>query len=241
MKKNFSLTIYVNILNIKKIEKDLNKEKDEKKKQIKTINKLNQALESKLQQPNIDIKKEENLKKIFKELEKEPAIGNHTWYPLIKSVLFHVLLNEIRKNNLDVFRIYLLTSAEVKDLVEELEKLLNEITNKLNLKFIKNIEVITPDKLDKCFLNGLDFNNIKHLELYAKKLSDDLLEKGYKDEDISVNITSGTVPVSLILTFLAISEARQIEYIHQKTKDLIVLPISPMTIFNLHASPKVIA
>jgi hypothetical protein len=150
----------------------------------------------------------------------------------------------------------------VKKFTEQFKEMLEIIKEKLEEKIIKKeleiknskdrtskkdseikpiIEVITPEKLDKCFLNGLDFNDINHLELYAKRLSDDLLAKGYKDEDIAVNVTGGTVPVSLILTFFAISESRQIEYIHQTTKDLIVLPISPMTVLNLHASPKVIA
>jgi hypothetical protein len=221
-----------------KIEKYLNKEKDEKKKQRETINKLYQALKSKLSQLNLDIK-EETLKDFFYKLEEEPAIGNHTWYPLIKSVISHLVLNKLKEKNLDEFRIYLLTSAEVKQFADEFKNIVEIIRRHLEINY--KIEVITPDKLDKCFLNGLDFNNVEHLELFAKKLSDDLLENGCKDEDISVHITSGTVPVSLILTFFAISEARQIEYIHQETKDLIVLPISPMTVFNLHASPKIIA
>ncbi|MEO2153579.1 MAG: hypothetical protein ABGX24_04080 [Aquificota bacterium] len=251
----------------KKIEKEIKEAKD--KQQIETIKKLREAINSELEKIKPLNEKEpfENIKEflddnIFKILESNPSIGEHSWYPLIKSFIFHFVLNTIQDKSLDKFRIYLLTSQEVKKFTEQFKEMLEIIKEKLEEKIIKKeleiknskdrtskkdseikpiIEVITPEKLDKCFLNGLDFNDINHLELYAKRLSDDLLAKGYKDEDIAVNVTGGTVPVSLILTFFAISESRQIEYIHQTTKDLIVLPISPMTVLNLHASPKVIA
>ncbi|MGC9007446.1 MAG: hypothetical protein ACP5JX_07750, partial [Sulfurihydrogenibium sp.] len=113
------------------------------------------------------------------------------WEPIKDLLEFH-------KEKLE--KLYVLLSKQVADYQQCFEeKILNPLGLKVNIEYIKDVDVNDEiNILNK--LNGIVF---------------DINKSGYKEEDISIYISSGTSLVTSILTLYGINDDIQIEYLTQ--------------------------
>lgn len=83
-------------------------------------------------------------------------------------------------------------------------------------EFLECLDIVLPNFRNKIeFTNPIDFNNFKEIKEKLRLISDDIKENGYKDEDIVVNISSGTSAITLGLTLFALERGRMITYFEQ--------------------------
>ena len=137
-----------------------------------------------------------------------------------------ILKNVINNNELDSFKSYinwLLPLRSLKYHSSKLEKaifLVSQQSNQQWDEFVKLVEILDKkeniklrDKIQKT--RALDFNDHEDIIDELRILLKSIMRHGYKDEDISVNISGGTSAVTLSLTLFALEENRQIEYFTQ--------------------------
>ncbi|MGB9767207.1 MAG: hypothetical protein ACPLXN_07020, partial [Sulfurihydrogenibium sp.] len=113
------------------------------------------------------------------------------WEPIKDLLEFH-------KEKLE--KLYVLLSKQVAEYQQCFEeKILNPLGLKVNIEYIKDVDV--NDEID-----------------ILKKLNEiviDINKSGYKEEDVSIYISSGTSLVTSILTLYGINDDIQIEYLTQ--------------------------
>ncbi|MGC9007445.1 MAG: hypothetical protein ACP5JX_07745, partial [Sulfurihydrogenibium sp.] len=113
------------------------------------------------------------------------------WEPIKDLLEFH-------KEKLE--KLYVLLSKQVAGYQQRFEeKILNPLGLKVNIEYIKDVDV------------NDEINILKKLN----EIVIDINKSGYKEEDISIYISSGTSLVTSILTLYGINDDIQIEYLTQ--------------------------
>jgi len=120
-------------------------------------------------------------------------------------------------------RVYLITSNESSNYFDEFAKGVEEFSKASGKKEIK-VEEVGP----------LDFDD--YLQI-LRRLDETLMRinrLGYRDTDISFNISGGTSAVTAAIIIAAVKEGRQIEYLEQRTgRKLVKIDVSFLQVKKL--------
>ena len=101
-------------------------------------------------------------------------------------------------------------------------------------EFCKHYGVNIGDPIES---NPVKFDNLRSCLRELDRLIHEEVFPEYKDEDISMNISSGTAIVSAAMVIASVKEGRQIEYIEQKErriKKLVGVNVSMEDIYNFY-------
>ncbi len=101
-------------------------------------------------------------------------------------------------------------------------------------EFCKHYGVNIGDPIES---NPVKFDDLKSCLRELDRLIHEEVFPEYKDEDISMNISSGTAVVSAAMVIASVKEGRQIEYIEQKEreiKELVGINVSVEDIYNFY-------
>ena len=166
------------------------------------------------------------------------AKGNHETF-----------LGEIRNNKLEESKCTWATPfRSIKHHIPKLEKVIVLVSHETDRKFDdfkaaweEFRKYYNADKARLIKSNPVNFNNLKDCFYELHKLLHMEVFPKYKDEDISMNISSGTSIVSAAMVIASVKEGRQIEYIEQtegKKSELLGMNVSVQDIYTFYPEIK---
>ncbi len=184
--------------------------------------------------------RDETLKKFLEEIKNKKLDDSKApWAVPLRSIKHHVVDN----NNKPILeKVILLVSEETSSKQEAESKVKTYNFNDFKLvcrEFCKlygvkaNIEIVES--------RPVNFNSIQDCLSELHRLLRVEVFPRYKDEDISMNISSGTAIVSAAMVIASVKEGRQIEYIEQtegKKSELLGMNVSVQDIYTFYPEIK---